>query len=90
MAEDHVKIELMAQDMQYLKDGQKSLHEEVKEIKTILQQHVKDEETRLALALSEKANKWVEKAIVFAIIGIITSAGALVWAVTIRGVVVRP
>ena len=89
MAEDHIKIELMAQDMQYLKEGQKNLHEDIKEIKVMLQNHIKDEDDKINREMENKANKWVEKAVVFAIMGIVAAAAALVWAITVKGVIVH-
>lgn len=68
----------MAQDINYIKS-------ELTDIKNL----IKEQSSKFDKALEDKANKWTEKAIYFAVAGIVAAAGALVWAITVKGVVVR-
>lgn len=69
-------IALLKKDMDYLKT-------EMAEIKQLLKDHISEEENRYKEIIDAKADKWVERAIIFAISGIVLAAAGLVWAGTI-------
>jgi hypothetical protein len=65
-------VALLKKDMDYLKS-------EVGEIKQLIKDHIHEEETRYQAIMDSKADKWTEKAIIWAIAGIVTAAAGLVW-----------
>ena len=74
-------IETIKTDIAEMKASHK---EGMLEIKNMLATHAAEEKTWWQNSMSEKANKWVEKAVIIAITGIVCAAAALVWSSTIK------
>lgn len=69
------KISSMATDIEVLKIGQEYLKSETSEIKRLLKEHADEEREMWAT----KADKWVERAIIVALTGIVGASAWLVW-----------
>lgn len=77
MTDDHDKIIQVMQDITYIKG-------EISEIKSLIKEHTLEESRRYEEIMEKKADKWVEKAIIFAIVGIVSAAASLVWIAVTR------
>lgn len=78
-----IKVELMAQSIETIKndiaDMKKSHAIGMEEIKKMITDHATEENQQWSTFMASKANKWVERAVTIAIIGIVAAAGAFVW-----------
>ena len=80
-------IETIQKDISEMKVSHK---EDMAELKRLINDHIVDEKQWWNDSMAEKANKWVEKAVIIAITGIVAAAAALVWSSTIKNTIQRP